>query len=180
MKPDALFEALTRRGHAVRRRYGYRGSLDSVDLAQEAIARVVARTDDRPALDADPDRLLHHATRQVRFVLLDRFRAAGGRAPDARARATLDPNLAAEPEDLEAREQLRWIEDELAALQRGDVRAPFRDPAPKVVAFNLRRQGLTDAAISAQLGVPKPTVNLWIQAVTAHLVVRARKAGMAT
>lgn len=174
-RDDELLAELARRGHEVRRRYGYRGSLQSVDLAHEAWARTAARAG--TLRDEDPGRFLDHALRQVRFVLFDRFRRAGHKAPDERLRSTLDEDSAAAPADPELADRVRWLDHELVLLADGEVRAPFRDPAPKVRAFQLRRDGWTDAAIAAELGVAKPTVNLWIQAVSAHLVVRARRGG---
>jgi len=172
----ARIEATTR---WLKRVLDHHGSKDTEDFRAMACEKLLRSEKYGPVLREDPRQLMGMVPRMMRRILIDDARRAGAaRRPHRRRAVDIDDYpvaVAAEAElKVDVSRRMARLEEELDRFASGEssarVRAANRAPMAKAVRY--KRLGMTDAQIARELGVSKPTVNAWLQVMTAHLAVR--------
>jgi hypothetical protein len=176
---QALMARIEETTRWLKRVLDHQSSKDTADFRAMACEKLLRSEKYGPVMREDPRQLMGMVPRMMRRILADDARRAGAaRRPPRRRAVDIEEYPVAAPADAErelvARRRMERLEEELDAFERGETSARVRakNRAPMVRAVRLKRLGWTDADIAAELSTSKPTINAWLQVMTAHLAVR--------
>ena len=180
---QALLDRIAETTRWLKRVLDHRSSKDTEDFRAMACEKLLRSEKYGPVMREDPRRLMGMVPRMMRRILIDDARRAGAaRRPSRRRAVDIDEHpvavAARVEEQVEAARRMERLEIELGRFERGESSARIREKnrAPMARAVRLKQRGMTDLEIARELGVSKPTVNAWLQVMTAHLAVRLARA----